>query len=194
MHKWTIHKIANDLKSNYEFTDSLAKIYTSLIYYFNGENRDYDLNKGIALVGTFGAGKTTLFRVIRKYLKLIENPNPNLFKITSTEDIITEMQRSNHLDSELLYNRNGVYKRPLNIVINEFGFDYDGKTYGTQNRELIEMFLMKRYDIFQEHGKLTHVTTNMDALDLKEIFTVRIIDRFKEMFNMIPVQGGSFRK
>ena len=56
------------------------------------------------------------------------------------------------------------------------------------------MFLMKRYDIFQEYDKMTHVTMNFDSQDLTKVFPPKIIDRFKEMFNIIPIDEKSFRK
>jgi DNA replication protein DnaC len=195
LHKHCIFKIANDFVPNYDFNKKISKIYTNLIYYFNGFEGEYDLSKGIALTGTFGAGKTTLFEIMKEYMKVVSNPNPNLFMTTSTEDIIYQMNRQDFLYSPVLLNlKSDNIKKPINILINEFGFMYQGKTYGTQNIELLEMFIMKRYDIFQNYGKLTHVTMNFGTDDLKKIFSPRIIDRYKEMFNIIELTGKSYRK
>ena len=56
------------------------------------------------------------------------------------------------------------------------------------------MFMMKRYDIFQTYKKLTHITMNLDTDDIKDMFSERLVDRFREMFNIISLTGKSFRK
>ena len=132
--------------------------------------------------------------IIREYLKLIANPNPNLFTVCSMEDIVMAMGDRNFLDSKLLNNSYGNVRKPLNLCINEFGHKFRGKTYGTEHQELIEIFLMKRYEIFQDYNKLTHVTMNAGTDDLKDIFSPRVIDRLREMFNIIELGGESFRK
>lgn len=199
-HKQLIKQIAIDTVPGYVWSEELGSIAKNLIYYFNGLNNDYNLNKSIALVGSYGVGKSILMRIFQRYLQRVSGGfgHPNIYRIVSIEDVLSHMSKPNYTDCELLYNYNPDVDRPMrkpaNLMINEFGFRYDGKSFGTEYQELIEMFIMKRYDIFQESGKLTHVTTNCDVEDFKNIFHEKIMDRFKEMFNIIPVGGNSFRK
>lgn len=199
-HKRLVAKIANEKIRNYVWTKEIGKIAENLIYYFSGIEREYDLTKSIALCGTFGIGKSMLMRIFKEYLNRLPGYDfyhPNIFRIISIEDAIQSMQSEEPIYSDLLYNMSiktdRPFRNPANILINEFGYQYNGKAYGTEYKELIEMFLMKRYDIYQEYGKLTHVTMNFDTDDLKSVFHPKIIDRFKEMFNIIPLGGKSFR-
>ena len=125
--------------------------------------------------------------------------NPNLFRIASTEDLLKIFDKKDWTNDVLLYNIDqnmyGVnYARPVHILINEFAYQYDIKNYGTDVKQFIEAFIMKRYDIFQSHGKLLHVTMNFGGKELRKNFHDRIVDRFREMFNVIELPGESFRK
>lgn len=198
LHKLLLDKIAKNIVPDYVWTKELGVIAKNLIYYFNGLENDYDLNKSIALVGAYGVGKTVLMRIFQKYMQNLGYGHKNIYRIVSIEDVISHMSKPDYIDCELIYNYNGEVdkptRKPANLMINEFGFKYNGKNFGTEYQELIEMFVMKRYDIFQESGKLMHVTTNCDIDDLENIFSEKIMDRFKEMFNLIPVVGESLRK
>lgn len=199
-HKILLDKIAKNIVPNYKWELNNAEITKNLISYFNGLESDYNLNKSIALCGTFGVGKTVLMRVFRDYMRtiLVNGKNPNQYRIISIEEVVEYMSGNNALDSEILYNCNRDIdrptKKPVHLMINEFGYGYNGKVYGTDKAELIETFLMKRYDIFQDYGKVMHVTMNLGTDELAENFHPRIVDRFKEMFNIIPFDGESKRK
>jgi len=158
------------------------------------------LDKSLVLYGKYGCGKTAIFRIIHKWieLKTIACDRPNTFRETTTENILHDMADKNWMD---LPNQNNVVvidgipvRRPLHICVHEFGYQYDAKVFGTDANELIDIFFMKRYDIHQRDYKLTHGTMNVDADGLRDVFSERLIDRFREMFNIIPVMGNSFRK
>lgn len=182
------------------FDEHRKDLYNQLFEYFTGISNTLDLSKGVALVGTYGVGKSTSMNVMHNFLK---NAFPfkgnNLFRIVSVEEIINDYSSENFINSVNLYNVkqnvNGIgVKSPVNILINEFGHDYKGKNFGTNYAEIFDMFMMKRYDIFQQQGKLTHITTNYYPSELEKIFSARLVDRFKEMFNWIDVDGNSLRK
>lgn len=200
-HKRLLNQVALTKKQPYVWRKQIAEVATNLIYYFAGIKHEYDLNKSIALCGEYGVGKSLLMRTFKEYMNKLPGYagwHPNIFRIISIEDVIQTMSSEKPIFSELLYNQNIIAerpeKKPAHLLINEFGFKYEGKNFGTNYQELIEMFIMKRYDIFQEYNKLTHVTMNFGTDELKEVFDEKIIDRFKEMFNIIPLNGGSFRK
>jgi hypothetical protein len=199
-YKKLIRKIAGP---TYVFTDEIKDVWNMLFLYFIGssevEKYGISLNKSIALTGTYGIGKSTIFRIIHKWLEMIQFRNSNTFRISSTEEIINIFQQKDWIDNVVLLNMTeniaGVrIPKPIHVLINEFGYMYDVKSYGTNVQEYIEIFIMKRYDIFQEYGKLTHLTTNFSVDQLKNNFPPRIFDRFREMFNLIELKGASFRK
>jgi DNA replication protein DnaC len=195
-----LNSVAQELVKDYQWNEKIAKIASNLIFYFNGLKHQYDLDKSIALCGTYGVGKTKLMRIFQEYMrrKVGGYGHPNIYRIISIEEVIKYMSEPNAIDSEILYNYHIKLDRPVrkpaNLMINEFGYSYNGKNFGTEYKELVEMFIMNRYDIFQEHGKLTHVTMNYGPKELEKVFDKKITDRFKEMFNIIPLDGESFRK
>lgn len=201
-HKLFIARIAG---SEYQFTPELKDVWNKLFLYFIGdpdvEQYGISLNKSIALTGTWGVSKTKTFTIIHRWLEAMQFRNPNSFRITCTEDIINLMQKPDWVNDVLVMNpRENSYGHgvpvpsPVHILINEFAYQYDVKSFGTNIKEFIEMFMMKRYDIFQQYGKLTHVTMNYGTDELKANFSPRLYDRFREMFNIIKVEGTSFRK
>jgi len=195
-----LDSIARSMVKGYQWNKTIGEIASNLIFYFNGVAHKYDLNKSIALCGTYGVGKSILMRIFQEYMRKKVNGygHPNIYRIISIEDVIKYMSEPNAIDSEILYNYHikldRPVRRPANLMINEFGYNYNGKSFGTEYRELIEMFIMKRYDIFQEYGKLTHVTMNLGPKELEDTFEEKIVDRLKEMFNIIPFDGESYRK
>jgi hypothetical protein len=199
-HKKFIKRIAGP---KYKFTPEIQQLWNIMFLYFIGdpkvEETGYSLNKSIALIGPYGVGKSTIFRIIHRWLEAMQLKNPNSFRISSTEEIINLFQARDWLNDVLVLNVNenisGVsVPGPIHILINEFAYQYDIKHYGTDVKQFVEMFMMKRYDIFQEYGKLTHITMNFGIDELKKNFSPRLFDRFREMFNMIELKGSSFRE
>lgn len=182
----------------FRITEDMAPVYKSLHDYFHGIEGEIPFTKGICIVGGYGTGKTTAFRVFHKYLTTYYAFTDNLFVPSSVEDLIAELNQSDWINQKLTYNKQtdskgAEFLNPRHVLINEFGNQYDIKSYGTDVNQLIEAWLMKRYDIFQQHGKVVHVTTNFGTTGLKNAFHAKLIDRFKEMFHFIKLDGESFR-
>jgi len=198
-----IHIIKLSLKKcageNYEWTKEIKAVYNDLMYYFHGAEGNLNLDKGIALVGKFGVGKSTIFNVWHNYLKSYYPFNKNLFVITSIENIIDDIKKDGYINriycNNMKQNAIGAnFIDPKHILINEFGHNYNIKSFGTDINELFEAFMMVRYDIFQKYKKVTHITTNYGTDELESKFHPKLVDRFKEMFNIIELKGNSFRK
>lgn len=186
----------------YQMTPEIKKIIYGMLYYFNGnkESEKYGLSitKGIALLGTYGTGKTTIFALFHEYLKKIAQINN--FRITSIDEIVESIYSdNNYLNSVYIYNtqpniNNEIIKKPIHLLINEFGVQYNIKKYGSNVNDIVDLFMMRRYEIFQQYKKVTHITSNYGTDDFEKIFPARLIDRFKEMFNILILDGKSFRK
>lgn len=182
----------------YQWTKEIIKVHDLLANYFYGRKKELDLDKGIALIGKYGTGKTTIFNIWHEYLRIYHPFCDNLFINTSLEEILDDISQQGYITRKYVYNLDVLHDKtllnPRHLLINEFGYKYNIKTYGTDINELFESFMMKRYDIFQQRKKLTHITTNFGTNDLKEIFHPKLVDRFKEMFNIIELKGESFRR
>lgn len=163
-------------------------VITELIKYFTGNNGKYDLNKGIYLFGSFGTGKTVLMLTFRKMLSDNFPFSKYGFHSTSIEQIIDHYKQEN--DFKFYGFRE--HDHPLTICINEFGKSIDERIYGTRADEIIKSLLMIRYELFQGRKIVTHVTSNFEPGELE--YSPIIMDRIKEMFNFIKIDGQSFRK
>ena len=200
----------------YKMTAEHEQLIIGMIYYFNGlENKakeyGFDLSKAIGITGAWGVGKTTIFGAFHDYLSTLcpVDYNPNTYRITSMDEIVDVLRNKSKSEAfrslyllNTIENGDGTFKpSPIHICINEFGVRYDILDYGTDINELIDTFLMHRYDIFVKYGKVTHMTTNYGAKNLEQIFgkgskklpDIKLPDRFKEMWNMKHLKGESFR-
>ncbi len=167
--------------------------------YMLGIEGEIDLSKGIALYGDFGPGKSIMMEAFNETLKTSQISASNSFMVTSVEAIISDASKDGYLDCGSLLNTSdtvtgGVIKNPRHVLINEFGYTYTGKSYGTSVEEKVEVFLMKRYEIFQRYKKVTHITTNFTPNQLDEMYKGRLSDRFAEMFHFVKLEGKSKRK
>ena len=195
----SISDIALNYNRDYEWTHEIIKVHEDLANYFYGIKHSLDLDKGIALMGVYGVGKSTIFNIWHDHLRFNHPFCDNLFINASLEEILDDISEHGYINRKFVNNVTETSCgskniNPRHILINEFGQRYDIKTYGTDINQLFESFMMKRYDIFQQRKKLTHITTNFGADELENLFHPKLIDRFKEMFNIIELKGESFRK
>lgn len=203
-HAKGIQKIGEHLEPNFTVNNNNAKILRLMLLYFTGSptyqeayesatGRTGSLNKGILLVGGVGTGKTLLFNIFRHYTRDILLTNS--FKEYSAMDIIDRVNVSGiGVLEEFSHNLVDKIARPIRMYIDDIASKNESvKHYGTP-LNVIEQLLSIRYNIFQRYGTLTHASTNIFPSQMKDIYDQRIIDRMKEMFNIIEIEGKSFRK
>lgn len=184
------------------YNENNKPVLNMLMAYFINDDRilDYDIDslKGIMLIGKKGNGKTTIFEIFKRFMKYTyQNSIIPLYRniaITSTERIKSSYLLRGNIEKYGWNSNQDDYHDPFELIINEFGVSYDFKIFGTPFNEIITSLMMIRYEIFTGMGKLTHITTNMDTEELKNIYDPILIDRFKEMFNIIELKGESWRK
>lgn len=169
-----------------------------LVYYFNEDERaldifpDMSLRKNILLVGKYGVGKTMLMKIFSTYLQATRNHRA--FVNTSITQINNHYKIHSNIDA---YTYNEIKSKkfegnPFHICVNDIGLDSEGKHYGTQLKEVVDELLFARYEIYQNHQKYTHLTSNLDTEDLEEKFEGRLGDRFKNC-NVVFCDGDSLR-
>jgi len=189
--KEIIKQIALNQNEKFVFDENNKKIYHDLLYYFTGNVGDLDLKKGIYLYGSFGLGKTTAFLIMREFVNMIKPFNQNSFMITSVEGIMEHYKAERNL---IHFGKNIIDGRDKtkHLLINEFGKDAKETYFGTSFNEIINSLIMTRYEVFQEHNKVTHITSNYAPNQLKVDNAVN--DRLHEMFNFVKIGGVSRRK
>ena len=175
---------------NFTVTENIKQHLNDLCAYFLGLEGKLNLNKGVYLVGEYGVGKSTLMKIYRQWLADWWPFSGNGFMITSVEEIIEYYKKNNNLDKFTTNYNEDKWPDPKHLLINEFGKEIKDKIYGTEASHIMNNLMMLRYDLFQNQGKLTHITSNsMPFSDEKAL-----MDRYVEMFNVVKINGNSFRK
>lgn len=177
-------------------------VFKFLMLYFNGSplaldvfpDANYSLDKNIMLVGEAGVGKTLIMDAMAMYLE--KTHNPRAYKTVSHTQMLNYFKLHNNIDL-FTFNTsdNDTYEgKPFSLCLNDMGLRTQ-KFYGNDTEAIIEEFLYARYEIWEQAGMATHITTNLDKNDIERLFNDehgRLADRFK-MFNVIHVGGSSRR-
>ncbi len=181
--------------------DTLENIIP-LFYYFLGDLENFKkcknvnhiskpgLNKGVLIIGTYGNGKTSVFKAMESALR-----STNIrFKGYTANEVVNKFEAcQNPLDKEEFY-------KTMNYGTRYFD---DVKTERTANNygraELMKDILEARYI----NKVRTYITCNykdgadgdveIALLEFQGKYGNRVYDRLFEMFNIIVFTGDSFR-
>lgn len=182
--------------------DTNRQILRFLLYYFNDcplaehveiKGKTHKLGRPILLNGYVGAGKTLIMDAFALYLKYTKNQNA--FISTSMSEVLNYYKVNGHLD-EYMYRvgKNSIDCNPRAICINDIGLQQQ-KYFGEDMQMIVNDLMFARYEIWTQTGICCHLTTNLSAKDMKQVFydsNGRIIDRMK-IYNVINLTGESRR-
>lgn len=187
------YKISNKLIIN----ESNKKILVIFLAYFTGdfemlEKYNINPNKGIYLCGDYGTGKTLIFSAFNEFTNFLW---VNKFKFFSVIDIIAETAKNGVQSIEKFQknfsdgNTNAFHCyiddiASVNEKVNHFGNQYN----------IMELLILARYEALTKYRKLTFFSSNLYPKQLKQIYNERIIDRLREMCNIIEITGKTLRK
>lgn len=197
-------KTGMELFPNFHIDRNWQPIYKKLVYYFTGNEGGYPLDKSIWLFGTYGIGKTVTMLVFRKFLATYFPFSMNGFATYSTEDIWNRFKENNG-DISFLGRRTKGKQRIIdgrvfndkdiirnNICLHEFGKSVNDQYFGSTFDQTIDSLMMTRYQLFQEEGIMTHITSNFSPAELTRLDGATV-DRLAEMYKFIKVNGESKR-
>ncbi len=187
----------------FQITDQNKKELHALALYFTG-SKNFEklkhldapsLSKGILLRGQVGTGKTLAMRLFNDFLG---QWNVQGFRILACRHAVRDYRQEGDKALERYgrksYSSDPDQRRPLVICFDDLGVeDTKAKSWGNESSVMGDI-LMDRYECFLRDGMITHATTNLTNSQLKETYGLRLYDRMKEMFNVIKMEGASFRK
>jgi DNA replication protein DnaC len=170
------------------FDENNKPIYNQLTKYFNrDESFEGSLSKGICLFGGVGTGKSLIMEVFKRFTA----ENTNKFKIHDMKDIAIDVQE--HGVKVLPEYTKGI------CCYDDVGFENIASNYGNKICAFTDLINIL-YDRYLETGKVCHITTNLGfSTDLgfglmANKYDARVVDRMRQMFNIIILKGNSKRK
>lgn len=174
------------------------EIATQLCFYFAGDKDNFkgDLNKGLALLGQPGNGKTSL-------MMFFSHNQVHSYHVVSMLEIATQYKASGD-DKEAggeqaikkyFHNQNRAKDQFGNseygLCLDEVGTEEVPARHYANSMNLFAEIIQMRY----MNRLCTHITSNKNQREMQELYGSRVYDRLKEMFNIFDFEGvSSFRK
>lgn len=160
-------------------------IFRLISYFLKDENvaekLEINLNKGILLSGPIGVGKTSIMSL----MKFLE-PTKKRFIMKSCRDVSFEFIKDGY-ETIHKYSRHSFEQNthePKTFCFDDLGTESTLKYFGNECNVMAEI-LLSRYDLFVSQKLITHLTTNLSAGEIEEIYGNRVRSRMREMFNLV---------
>lgn len=180
----------NDFNLN---NNAVLAVYKNVYEYFVKRSNN-NTKKGILVIGGLGVGKSAMMKVLQRLFKDTEAR----FKWVNAYDLkdLSEVHTTSQIKE--MYG----YDLKMDLYIDDIGISVDVKRYGNTVNIITEL-LMERYDLFIGTGYKTHLSSNLltsitndihNTPTLKSVYGARILDRVKEMTEVITFKGDSQRK
>lgn len=167
------------------------EIFKELTLYFNNdptfEKEGRSLKKGIFIFGSVGCGKTSLLKMFS------ENPKQSYF-VADCNFVAKKFSEEGYAGIEK-------YFQPAKSATNIFGhnsFGYCFDDLGTEREKkhfgnaanVMEEIILGWYNKMQNPERL-HISTNLNAEMIEQVYGQRIRSRMREMFNFFEFKIGA---
>lgn len=162
-------------------------IFKLLVYAIKDQTHaakfNINLQKGILLSGPVGCGKTTLMTLTNHFY-----PQQHRFVMKSCREISFEFIKDGYETiqkyTHLSYRKNAQENIVKAYCFDDLGAENNLKYFGNECNVMAEI-LLSRYDHFVQRKMTTHITTNLSATEIENMYGSRVRSRMREMFNLI---------
>lgn len=194
-------------KKEFIMTQAEKEVYARLFAYILEDEQLADmysikLQKGIALLGTVGVGKTSFFYFRNWLMNNIEIKNVNgevsvglFISRTSTQtsliapiqscskDIVETFLRAS--SDDLADATMKKYTSAKEYVFDDLGVENTSvNRFGTISNVMADIFTA-RYELYEKFGTKTFFTSNLMTSDIKQSYGARVADRLRSMCNVV---------
>ncbi len=146
------------------------------------------LRKGLLVFGSYGTGKSTSFRIIQNLSKHYQ-VRELWFPSISTQEVVAKFNLERNKEDIIQYYSKGVF------LFDDLGAELAGNNiYQYGKEEVFVRILLNRYRNFEDQGTKTHITTNLNLVQIEDRYGKQLADRFVRMFNLLKLDGPSRRK
>ncbi len=152
------------------------------------EKLGINLNKGILLSGPIGCGKSSLMFLTR-YFQAPESR----FIIRPCREVGFEFIREGYETIHKYTHRSFKNHEPQTYCFDDLGSENNLKYFGNECNVMAEV-LLSRYDLYISRKLITHLTTNLSASEMENMYGNRIRSRMREQFNLIAFSNNSMDK
>lgn len=169
---------------NEDIKNAYKKVYDVLI-----KNHFKKGKKGLLIVGGIGVGKSAMMKIMQRIFK----DTNSRFRLVNAYELKDLSELYTIAQVKEMYG----YDLKSDLYIDDIGFSVDVKRYGNTVNIITEL-LMERYDLFINSGFKTHLSSNLKTAitndisntpTLKTMYGARILDRMKEMCEVINFKG-----
>lgn len=153
-------------------------------------------NKGVMLIGQIGVGKSVMMKIMQKLFK----DSVRGFKWISCGDLIDLLEHYTPSEVKQFYGKD----LKVDLYIDDIGAGNSVYNKYGNTTNIISEIISERYDLFVAEGIKTHVSSNrvtsldktefQNIITLEDLYGARVIDRLKEMCEIIVWKGESLRK
>ena len=191
---WLETKGKQLLGNHFKIYEEDRTIIYKLIAYFTKDQKmanrgGVNLEKGILLSGPIGCGKTSLMYLF-KYIA----PEGNKYYVKSCREVSFEFIKEGY-EVITRYSKPRLHqKRAGTICFDDLGTESNLKYFGNECNVMGEI-LLSRYDSFchpqLSRRVITHLTTNLSASEIEQLYGNRIRSRLRESFNLVAFSNNS---
>lgn len=171
-------------------------VYKKVYENFSNGLEAIDSGKGVLLVGSIGVGKSMLMKIMQKLFK----DSLRGFKWLTCYEIVDLMEYYTAAEIKSLYGK----ELKMDLYLDDIGVGNSVYNKFGNTSNIIAEILIERYELFISEGYRTHVSSNKvtsldksqypDVVTLETMYGDRVVDRLKEMCEVIAWKGESLRK
>jgi len=144
-----------------------------------------NLDKGILLSGPIGCGKTSIMHLLKPFSNHCKE-----YKIKTCREISFEFAKQGY-EALSPYTQKSSRQTSLSgYCFDDLGAEQQIKHFGNDCNVMAEI-LITRYEHFIENKSITHITTNLSASEIENVYGNRLRSRMRNMFNVVSFESNS---